>query len=122
MGIALSFLAVVLAAVSVGMVIAALRILGKQWAVAARVVEGHQLITEGPYAIVRNPIYCGMFGMMISTGIAFSTWYALIVAIPVFWYGTLIRVQTEEKLLRETFGDEFDDYKRRVPSLIPKLR
>jgi protein-S-isoprenylcysteine O-methyltransferase Ste14 len=35
----------------------AIRTLGKQWTYRARVIEGHELVTEGPYAFVRNPIY-----------------------------------------------------------------
>ena len=104
------------------MVISAVKTLGKQWAIAARVVEDHQLITEGPYSIVRNPIYSGMFGSLIATGLAVSKWYALPIAIAVFWYGTHIRVKIEEKLLRETFGSTFEEYARRVPALIPKLK
>ncbi len=111
----------ILATASVWMLIAAVKTLGKQWAVAARVVEGHQLITHGPYARVRNPIYSGMFGMMIATGLAWSTWYGVAVAAILFWYGTVIRVRIEENLLRETFGAEFDAYAKRVPSLIPIL-
>ena len=38
------------------------RTLGRQWAVQARLVEDHKLITEGPYAYIRNPIYTGHVG------------------------------------------------------------
>ena len=117
----LGFVASVLAIASVWMVVAAIKTLGRQWAVAARVVEGHQLITTGPYARVRNPIYSGMFGMMIATGLAWSTWYGIVIAAILFWFGTVIRVKSEEKLLREVFGAEFDAYTNRVPSLIPIL-
>jgi protein-S-isoprenylcysteine O-methyltransferase Ste14 len=97
----------------------AVRHLGKQWAVAARVVEDHRLITDGPYRIVRNPIYTGMFGMLIATGVTVSQWWALLPACALFWVGTLIRVRVEERLLKDTFGAEFDAYAARVPSLIP---
>jgi len=120
-GIVFSAAAVLLAVLSVAMVVTALKTLGKQWAVAARLVEDHRLITGGPYGIVRNPIYSGMFGMLIATGFALSTWYAVVIAVPLFWFGTVVRVRTEEKLLREAFGDEFEQYKQRVPSLLPRL-
>jgi protein-S-isoprenylcysteine O-methyltransferase Ste14 len=114
-----SIIAVIIAVLSAALVVTAVRTLGKQWAVAARVVKDHQLITKGPYNLVRNPIYSGMLGMLVSTAIAFSTWYALLPAIAVFWYGTMIRVKVEEQLLREAFGEKFDDYTRRTPALIP---
>ena len=103
------------------MVLAAVRTLGKQWAIAARIVEDHQLITEGPYRLVRNPIYSGMFGMLIATGLVVSVWWALLPAIIVFWYGTSIRVRSEEQLLRESFGAKFEEYASRVPPLVPRL-
>ena len=50
----LAVLTVASAVFSVWLVNAAVRRLGKQWAVAARLVEGHKLITDGPYGLVRN--------------------------------------------------------------------
>jgi protein-S-isoprenylcysteine O-methyltransferase Ste14 len=99
----------------------AVRTLGKQWAVAARLVEGHKLITEGPYAYVRNPIYTGMFGMLLATGLAMEHWIATIAAVVIFAAGLVIRVRTEEKLLRAAFGQEFEDYAQRVPAVIPGI-
>ena len=106
---------------SVWFVLNAIRTLGKQWSLAARVLEGHKLVTEGPYRIVRNPIYTGMFGMLLATGLAISHWIGLLMGIIVFAVGTVIRVHSEEKLLRETFGAEFEAYAQRVPAVIPFL-
>ena len=47
---------------------AAVRTLGKQWALVARVIEGHELIKRGPYGVVRNPIYLAMFGLLLERG------------------------------------------------------
>ncbi len=94
--------------------------LGKQWTYEARVIQGHELITQGPYAVVRNPIYLGMFGLMVATGLAYSIWWALCGAILVFLLGNRIRIRAEEKLLREAFGERFDDYARRVPAFFPR--
>jgi protein-S-isoprenylcysteine O-methyltransferase Ste14 len=101
------------------MTVWAARRLGKQWSIAARVVEGHELITDGPYAFVRNPIYAGMFGLLVATAIVYSRWYVLLPAAPLFLLGTSIRVRIEERLLREFFGEQFEEYARRVPALFP---
>ncbi|HEY0323277.1 MAG TPA: isoprenylcysteine carboxylmethyltransferase family protein [Pyrinomonadaceae bacterium] len=119
--IALAVLTITLAVGSVWFVMAAVRTLGRQWSFAARVVEGHKLVTEGPYRIVRNPIYTGMLGMLIATGLAMSHWAGLLLGVIVFLAGTLIRVHSEEKLLREEFGQEFEDYSSRVPAIIPGI-
>ena len=115
----LALLAVAIAIGSVLLVHSAARQLGKQWALAARLIEGHDLIQDGPYRFVRNPIYTGMFGMLLATGLAICQWNQLAIAIVVFFAGTYIRIQSEERLLRQAFGAEFDAYKKRVPALIP---
>jgi len=117
----LAVLTVAIAVASTWLVNAAARRLGKQWALTARVVEGHTLIQDGPYRFVRNPIYTGMFGMLVATGLAVTQWIPLLVAIVLFAVGTWIRVRSEERLLREAFGSEFEAYARKVPTLIPGI-
>ena len=117
----LAVLTVAMAVASVWLVNAAARRLGKQWALAARLVEGHTLIQGGPYRFVRNPIYTGMFGMLLSTGLVARQWFPLLVAIVLFIPGTYIRIRSEERLLRQAFGPEFEAYARNVPALIPGI-
>lgn len=120
-GIVFAVLTVAIAAASGWLIETAIRMLGRQWALRARLVEDHKLITVGPYAHVRNPIYTGMSGMLIATGLAMEHWIALIAAILLFAVGTVIRVRSEEKLLRSAFGKEFDDYAARVPAVLPGI-
>ena len=110
-----------LALVSTWFCYAAARRLGKQWALVARVIEGHELISTGPYSVVRNPIYLAMLGMLVASGLAVSRWQAILPAIVMFCIGTAIRIHTEETLLRSTFGAEFEVYARRVPAFLPRL-
>jgi protein-S-isoprenylcysteine O-methyltransferase Ste14 len=119
--IALAVLTVAIEFCSIWLVLSAVRTLGKQWSLTARVTEGHKLIVEGPYNIVRNPIYTGMLGMLFATGVALSHWPNLLAGIVVFLIGTMIRVRSEERLLREAFGPEFEAYSSRVPAIIPGL-
>ena len=118
-GIVFAVVTVALAAASVWLVAASVRTLGKQWAVRARLVEDHKLITVGPYAHIRNPIYTGMLGMLIATGLAMEHWVALIAGTIVFMVGLVIRVRAEEKLLRRQFGRQFEEYANRVPAVLP---
>jgi protein-S-isoprenylcysteine O-methyltransferase Ste14 len=112
---------VVIAVLCVWLSASAVRTLGKQWTYVARTIEGHELITQGPYHLVRNPIYLGMFGMLVAWGLSLSVWPALLGAIVIFLIGTFVRIRSEEKLLRATFGAQFDDYARRVPAFLPGL-
>jgi len=115
----MAVLTVAIAAASVVLVIWAARRLGKQWSLGARLVEEHILIEDGPYRFVRNPIYTGMFGLLLATGMANAPWPALLIAVALFAAGTWIRVRIEERLLREAFAARFDEYAHRVPALIP---
>jgi protein-S-isoprenylcysteine O-methyltransferase Ste14 len=118
------FLAVLVIGIAVGSIwfcLAAVRALGKHWALAARVIEGHELVVLGPYTVVRNPIYLAMFGLLVATGLAVSRWEALLAACLVFLIGNEVRIRSEEKLLREEFGDRFEHYARRVPAFFPRL-
>ena len=119
--IAVAVLTIALAVGSVWLMRSAFGTLGQQWSLTARVLEGHKLITQGAYAWVRHPIYTGMFGMLVSTGLAVSRPIALLAGLIVFWVGTIIRVRSEERLLRAAFGAEYEDYARRVPAVLPGI-
>lgn len=121
-GLCLTILAIVIAVGSALMGVAAIRILGKQWSLEARIREDHELITSGPYSIVRHPIYTAMLGLLIGTGLAFSQPLAFVVGALVFLAGTALRVRVEEKLLRSGFGASFEAYADRVPAFVPWLK
>jgi protein-S-isoprenylcysteine O-methyltransferase Ste14 len=114
-------LAIIAAIGSVWLTTMAVKTLGKEWSLTARLVEGHKLATSGPYAFVRHPIYTGMLGMLVATGLAISHWAALPGALIIFFIGTTIRVRSEEKLLREAFGEQFETYVRNVRAIVPGL-
>ena len=100
-------------------VAAAVCTLGKQWSLQARVLEHHELVRHGPYRIVRHPIYTAMFGMLVAASLAYGRWLSLLIASLVYCIGTIIRIRSEEKLLREQFGSAYEEYAREVPAFIP---
>jgi protein-S-isoprenylcysteine O-methyltransferase Ste14 len=120
--IARDVLAPVFGLASVWFGLSAVRTLGKQWSYEARVIEGHELVTSGPYAWVRHPIYTAMLGKLLASNFAFGAWLGLPIAGTILVVGTLIRIGAEEKLLRATFGAAYDEYARRVPAFVPGPR
>jgi protein-S-isoprenylcysteine O-methyltransferase Ste14 len=109
----------VLAIASAGFGIWAIYTLGRQWSIQARLRTDHRLVTRGPYRWVRHPVYSCFFGLLIATGLVFSTAPGLAIGVLLYATGTAIRIRSEDALLREQFGQEFDDYSRRTPALIP---
>jgi protein-S-isoprenylcysteine O-methyltransferase Ste14 len=110
---------VVLVPASLWLVWAAIRTLGKQWSIQARLLEGHALITTGPYRLVRHPIYTAVIVLVVTMGLAYSSLVGLVIGTALVTIGTIIRLRSEERLLRERFGAAYADYARRVPALLP---
>jgi protein-S-isoprenylcysteine O-methyltransferase Ste14 len=119
--IAVALLTAALAVASVWLMKSAFSTLGAQWSLTARVLADHKLIVAGVYGHLRHPIYTGMLGLLLATGLAASRPAGLLAGLIVFWAGTLIRVRSEERLLRATFGADYDDYARRVPAVLPGI-
>jgi len=107
---------------SVALAWAATRHLGKQWRYAAALREDHELITTGPYQLVRHPIYASMLGMLLATGAGYTWWPMFAVALVFFLVGTEIRIRSEERLLAQRFRDSFIAYRARVSAYIPFVR
>lgn len=96
--------------------------IGAQWSVGARLRSDHALVTSGPYAFVRHPIYSAAGALVIATGLAVSVWPALVAGTIAYALGTIIRVRCEEALLRARFGAEFARYAKVTGALLPRLR
>jgi protein-S-isoprenylcysteine O-methyltransferase Ste14 len=114
--------AVVLAFASVWMAGRAIHVLGCHWSLTARTLDAHVLVTEGPYASVRHPIYSAMLGLLVATTITFGRPITLAASIPIYVAGTYMRLRREERLLAAEFGDAWDAYAARVPALLPRWR
>lgn len=100
----------------------ATRTLGKQWRIDAGLGADHDLITSGPYQVVRHPIYTSMLCVLLGTGVVITPWWLLSVSLVVFLAGTEIRVRVEDRLLDSRFGERFQKYRSSVPAYVPLLR
>ena len=74
--------------------------------------RGQTVITTGPYAFVRHPLYFGALFYVAATSLVLGSWWGL-AAVPLVASGFAIRIPVEEKTLREGL-DGYDDYARRV--------
>ena len=95
------------------------RALAGQLRVDAALGADHHLVRSGPYAFVRNPIYTSMLLVICAIGTVLTPWQLLVASLVLFFVGTAIRVQAEERLLGERFGEEFMSYKRQVRAYLP---
>ncbi len=96
--------------------------LGRQFRITAGLYHDHQLVTTGPYSIVRHPIYTSLLAILLSTLAILTPLPWIPVSLAVFLLGTEIRVHTEEKLLSSRFGNQFEQYRKSVSAYIPFVR
>ncbi|HEY5311257.1 MAG TPA: isoprenylcysteine carboxylmethyltransferase family protein [Pirellulales bacterium] len=81
----------------------------------------HALVCEGPYSVCRNPLYLGTFLLWLSGAIFFKSISLLVgVAAGILFYA-LVTVPHEEQVLRQSLGEAYADYCRRVPRFWPRL-
>ena len=95
-------------------------LLGNNWSLSVQRKESHQLIQNGIYKIVRHPIYTGLLLLFIGNAIIVGD-YRAIIAILIVFISLWLKLKREEKLLTETFGTEYTEYKNRTKALIPYL-
>jgi protein-S-isoprenylcysteine O-methyltransferase Ste14 len=95
--------------------------LGAMWSAAPTVKQEHKLRTSGPYAITRHPIYTGLLGMALGSGLLAGAgrW---ILFFPIYLVLLEFKIRTEERLMRAEFPDDYPRYRQRVPQLVPGLR
>jgi protein-S-isoprenylcysteine O-methyltransferase Ste14 len=92
--------------------------LGRNWSRSVTIKQDHELITTGPYAVVRHPIYTGILAGFFGMAIAISEVRGVIVfflILLVFW----IKFRMEEKFMRSQFGEPYAAYIRKTSALVP---
>lgn len=93
--------------------------LGRAWSLIPTADQDTGPVTTGPYRLVRHPIYLGLTLLAMGQALAFGSWPAVLIVlsgiVPTFAW----RAHAEETLLSSTFGQHYDDYRRRTKMIIP---
>ena len=84
----------------------------------------NQLIVEGPYRYVRNPVYLAMVIIIVGLSLLYQAWQLSDIVRTGFFFasGHLAVVFLEEPATRKRFGEAYEDYCRRVPRWLPRFR
>jgi protein-S-isoprenylcysteine O-methyltransferase Ste14 len=96
------------------------RHLGRNWSSSVTIKQGHELITTGPYALVRHPIYTGILTGFLGTAIALSQIRGVIGFVLIFlviW----AKLRKEEEWMRSQFGETYATYAHQTAALVPYL-
>jgi protein-S-isoprenylcysteine O-methyltransferase Ste14 len=91
--------------------------IGRNWGMPMSLREGHELVTSGPYAYVRHPIYSGLMLAMI--GSAFTAGLLWLLGLVLYFIYFIFAARSEEKTMLTQFPDAYPAYRRRTKMLIP---
>lgn len=115
---ALGFAGVGLALAGLVLAVVARRALGRNWSGEVTTKVDHALVTHGPYALVRHPIYTAVFAMYLGTALAAGEVHALAgLALVSLAYAR--KIPMEETVLAAEFGEAWTRYRARTKALIP---
>lgn len=93
--------------------------LGRLWSGGVVLREDHRVVDSGPYALVRHPIYTGLFAALIAMALAKGTPLALVGA-ALFVLGFTLKARVEERFLEQALPD-YAAYRRRVGMIVPGI-
>jgi protein-S-isoprenylcysteine O-methyltransferase Ste14 len=95
--------------------------LGAMWSSAPITKAGHQLRTDGPYGVVRHPVYTGIIAMVAGTALAqgLGRWVVLFAAVVA---AVVVKALAEERLLAREFPADYGRYRDAVPRFVPRVR
>ncbi len=113
-----TFCGVVLTAAGIGFAIWARFVLGRNWSGTVTLKQDHELIRDGPYRIVRHPIYSGMLLAMLGTAIGYGK-VACLIGVAIAFLGFWIKWRIEEQFMIEQFGAQYIQYRSEVKAVIP---
>jgi hypothetical protein len=95
--------------------------LGSNWSRSVTIKHDHELITGGPYGLVRHPIYTGLLTGFLGSAIAVAQVRGL-VALCLIFAALWFKLRLEERWMRLEFGAAYRQYAHRVPALVPLPR
>lgn len=95
--------------------------LGRNWSITLEIRDKHELISGGPYALVRHPMYSSFLLMAVGQALLISNWVVGLAGLIGFAVLFFLRVDKEEHMMLETFGPQYRAYMERTKRIIPYI-
>lgn len=93
-------------------------ILGRNWSASVEIKQGHELITAGPYGVVRHPIYSGLLLVFVGNCLMVGDWRGIL-AVGIVFVSFWLKLRVEERWLQKRFGEQYAAYRRRTHAIVP---
>lgn len=94
--------------------------LGSNWSGVVTLKEGHELIRNGPYRVIRHPIYTGILLALFGTVLAMGEVRGLL-ALAIAWLSFYEKARREESFLVHEFGEKFEAHVKQTGMFLPKI-
>ena len=95
-------------------------LLGRNWSATVQLKQDHELITRGPYRMVRHPIYTGLLLLFLGNAVMVGDWRGLL-AVAIVFVSFWRKLRLEESWLVGHFGQAYRDYQTHTKALVPGL-
>jgi protein-S-isoprenylcysteine O-methyltransferase Ste14 len=95
--------------------------LGLNWSPSLEIREKHELITSGIYGVIRHPMYASQWLWVIAQPLLLQNWIAGFANLLIFIPFYVLRVQAEEKMMVDKFGEDYRTYMKRTGAVLPKI-
>jgi protein-S-isoprenylcysteine O-methyltransferase Ste14 len=96
--------------------------LGRNWSPTLELREGHTLVSGGIYRHIRHPMYASQWLFAFAQPLLLQNWIAGLSGLICFLPFYAVRVPREERIMLDSFGDEYRAYLRRTGRILPRLR
>jgi protein-S-isoprenylcysteine O-methyltransferase Ste14 len=113
----LQVLGTVTFACGIGLAVWARIYLGRNWGMPMTQKDEPELVTAGPYRLVRHPIYSGILLGLLGTALATNIYWLLAVAVAGAYF--IYSARVEERMLTDTFPAAYPSYRMHTKMLIP---
>lgn len=84
------------------------------------IVKNQQLATDGPYSLVRHPLYTGNLLELVGFTVASGLWWAPLVSVAFWWFWYPTAIEYEDRKLRRIFGERCAEWQRATPAVVPR--
>lgn len=118
-GAALTLAGVTIVSAGAGIRLVAIRTLDRHFSYELRVEKDHEIVQRGIYSVLRHPSYLGIILVAAGAPLIVQSLLGAAVGLVVMSGVTVWRIATEERMLRQAFGDEYADYSGRSWRLLP---
>jgi protein-S-isoprenylcysteine O-methyltransferase Ste14 len=106
-----------LCAAGIGFAVWARTVIGANWGMPMTLKRGHELVTTGPYAYVRHPIYFGVLLAMVGSVLVISLLWLLVLFVNAVQF--LYAARREEQLMLKSFPEQYAAYMQRTKMIVP---